>query len=322
MKRLLTFMIGLALCGSLTLAATNATAQNFVVIGGGSTTGVYYQVALNICKIINDKLGGKGYNCIGRPALGSTFNIRSIQRGLLNYGVAQSDWVWKAANGKDKLWAGKPDKGLRTVFTVHPEVVMLVTRKDTGIKTIADLKGKRVNIGNPGSGQRGNAEDVLRLSGIDKDKDIKAEGLQQNEANRALVDKKIDAFFYTIGVPWGGGLEIANSTAINVIPVDSAPIRKLVADNPFYAMATIPGGTYKGVDKDVATYGVKATFVTGEKEPADSVYTVVKTIFENLDTLRNSYANFKNLQPKDMLQGLSAPLHPGAMKYYKEKGWQ
>lgn len=320
MKRLLTFMIGLALCGTLTLTANNATAQNFLVIGGGSTTGVYYQVALNICKIVNDKLGGKGYNCIGRPALGSVFNIRSIQRGLLNYGVAQSDWVHAAANGQ-KNWKGKADKGLRTVFTVHPEAVMLVTRKDTGIKSIADLKGKRVNIGNPGSGQRGNAEDVLRLSGIDKDKDIKAEGLQQNEANRALVDKKIDAFFYTIGVPWGGGLEIANSTAIDIVPVDTAPIKKLVADNPFYVMTKIPGGTYKGVDNDVPTYAVKATFVTGEKESADSVYTVVKTIFENLDTLRNSYANFKHLQPKDMLGGLSAPLHAGAMKYYKEKGW-
>jgi TRAP transporter TAXI family solute receptor len=313
-------MIGLALCGAMTMAAKDAAAQKFVVVGGGSTTGVYYQVALNVCKIINDNLGGKGYNCIGRPALGSVFNIRSIQRGLLNYGVAQSDRVWQAANGT-KDWKGKPDKGLRTVFSVHPEAIMLVTRKDTGIKTIADLKGKRVNIGNPGSGQRGNALDVLRLSGIDKDKDIKAEGLQQNEANRALVDKKIDAFFYTIGVPWGGGLEIANSTAIDIVPVNTAPIQKLVADNPYYVMTAIPGGTYKGVDKDVPTYAVKATFVTGEKEPADSVYQVVKTIFENLDTLRNSYANFKNLQPKDMLKGLSAPMHPGAVKYYKEKGW-
>ena len=320
MKRLLTFMIGLALCGTMTMAAKDAAAQNFLVVGGGSTTGVYYQVALNICKIVNDKLGSKGYNCIGRPALGSVFNINAIKRGLLNYGVAQSDRVWQATNGK-KDWNGKPQTGLRTVFSVHPEVIMLTTRKDTGIKTIADLKGKRVNIGNPGSGQRGNAEDVLRLSGIDKDKDIKAEGLQQAEANRALVDKKIDAFFYTIGVPWGGGLEIANSTAIDIVPVNTAPIQKLVKENPYYVMTKIPGGTYKGVDNDVETYAVKATFVTGEQEPADSVYEVVKTIFENLDTLRNSYANFKNLQPKDMLKGLSAPMHPGAVKYYKEKGW-
>ncbi|MDE0214473.1 MAG: TAXI family TRAP transporter solute-binding subunit, partial [Deltaproteobacteria bacterium] len=129
MKRLLVFTLGLALCGTVAATVKDASAQNFLVIGGGSTTGVYYQVALNICKIVNDKLGAKGYNCIGRPALGSVFNIRSIQRGLLNYGVAQSDWVWAAANGK-KNWKGKADKGLRTVFTVHPEAVMLVTRKD------------------------------------------------------------------------------------------------------------------------------------------------------------------------------------------------
>ncbi len=320
MKRLLVFMLGLALCGTLTLGAKDATAQNFLVVGGGSTTGVYYQVALNVCKIINDKIGSKGYNCIGRPALGSVFNINAIKRGLLNYGVAQSDRVWQAANGK-RDWDGKPQKGLRTVFSAHPETVMLVTRKDTGITSIAGLKGKRVNIGNPGSGQRGNAEEVLRLSGIDKDKDIKAEGLQQHEANRALVDKKIDAFFYTVGNPWGGGLEIANSTAITMIPVNTPAIQKLVAEKPYYAMTAIPGGIYKGVAKDVPTYAVKATFVTGEKEPADQVYTVVKTVFENLDTLRNLHPAFKILTPKEMLKGLAAPMHPGATKYYKEKGW-
>ena len=271
MKRLLVFMLGLALCGTLTLAAKDATAQKFLVVGGGSTTGVYYQVALNVCKIINDKIGSMGYNCIGRPALGSVFNINAIGRGLLNYGVAQSDRVWQAANGK-RDWDGKPQKGLRTVFSAHPETVMLVTRKDTGITSIAGLKGKRVNIGNPGSGQRGNAEEVLSLSGIDKDKDIKAEGLQQHEANRALVDKKIDAFFYTVGNPWGGGLEIANSTAITMIPVNTPAIQKLVAEKPYYAMTAIPGGIYKGVPKDVPTYAVKATFVTGDKEPADQVY--------------------------------------------------
>ena len=320
MKRLLVFMLGLALCGTLTLAAKDATAQKFLVVGGGSTTGVYYQVALNVCKIINDKIGSMGYNCIGRPALGSVFNINAIGRGLLNYGVAQSDRVWQAANGK-RDWDGKPQKGLRTVFSAHPETVMLVTRKDTGITSIAGLKGKRVNIGNPGSGQRGNAEEVLSLSGIDKDKDIKAEGLQQHEANRALVDKKIDAFFYTVGNPWGGGLEIANSTAITMIPVNTPAIQKLVAEKPYYAMTAIPGGIYKGVPKDVPTYAVKATFVTGDKEPADQVYEVVKTIFENLDTLRALHPAFKILTPKEMLKGLAAPMHPGAVKYYKEKGW-
>lgn len=319
MKRLFATVLGLALCGSVAATAKDAAAQNFLVVGGGSTTGVYYQVALNVCKLVNDNLKAQGYNCIGRPALGSVFNINAIKRGLLNYGVAQSDRVWQAYNGSAN-WEGKADKGLRTVFSAHPETVMVVARKDTGIKSLQDLKGRRVNIGNPGSGQRGNALDVLRLSGLDKDKDIKAEGLQQHEANRALVDKKIDAFFYTVGNPWGGGLEIANSTAITMVPLNTPAIEKLVADNPYYVMTAIPGGIYKGVDKDVPTYAVKATFVTGEKEPADQVYAVVKTVFENLDKLRGLHPAFQILKPKDMLKGLSAPMHPGAVRYYKEKG--
>ena len=298
-----------------------AHGAKFLVIGGGSTTGVYYQVALNVCNIVNLKLKGAGYNCIGRPALGSVFNINAIKRGLLNFGVAQSDRHWQAYNGSAN-WKGKAYKGLRSVFSAHPETIMLVARASSGIKKVSDLKGRRVNIGNPGSGQRGNAKDVLRIYGIDRNKDIKAQGLQQNEANRALVDKKIDAFFYTVGNPWGGGLEISNSTGIRIIPVNSSGIQKLVSSKPYYVMTAIPGGIYKGGNKDVPTYAVKATFVTGNKEPNDVVYNVVKTIFDNLDSFRATHPAFKYLKPKDMLGGNSAPFHPGAMRYYKEKGWK
>ena len=315
MKWTLAVLTAAALAGS----SAPADAAKFLVVGGGSTTGVYYQVALNVCKLVNKTLKAKGYNCIGRPALGSVFNINAIKRGLLNFGVAQSDRNWQAYNGKAN-WKGKAYKGLRSVFSAHPETILLATRADTGIKSVGDLKGKRVNIGNPGSGQRGNALDVLRLYGIDRKKDIKDEGLQQGSANRALVDKKIDAFFYTIGNPWGGALEIANSTSLRIIPVNSAAIKKLVSDNSYYVMTVIPGGMYKGVDKDVETYAVKATFVTSSKQDPQMVYDVVKTIFENLDKFRASHAAFKYLKPKDMLGGLSAPLHEGALRYYKEKG--
>lgn len=321
MKTLLKLIFLTSLAIGFGTVAAPAAEQKFLVVGGGSTTGVYYQVALNVCKLVNEKLAGKGYNCIGRPALGSVFNINAIKRGLLNYGVAQSDRVFQAYNGLGS-WEGDPYKGLRTVFSVHPETVMLVTRKDTGITSVADLKGKRVNIGNPGSGQRGNAEDILRLAGIDKDKDIMAEGLQQNEANRALVDRKIDAFFYTVGNPWGGGLEISNSTEIAMVPLDSDAIKKFVAGNPYYVLTEIPGGIYQGVDEDVPTYAVKATFITGENEPEDEVYNVTKTVFDNLDRFKQLHPAFKILKPRDMLQGLAAPMHPGAIRFYKEKGWQ
>jgi hypothetical protein len=320
MRKVLVLAAGVVLAVAAAGSSPSAAAQKFLVIGGGATTGVYYQVALHVCKLVNEELGSQGYNCIGRPSLGSVFNVNAVDKELLNFGVVQSDVNWRAYHG-DGEWKGKPVKGLRSVFSVHPETVMLVTRADTGIRSVADIRGKRVNIGNPGSGQRGNAEDVLRLYGINKDKDFTAEGLQQNEASLALVDRKLDAFFYTVGNPWGGGLEVANSTAMRMIPIDAPAIKKLVADNPYYVMTVIPGGIYKGVEKDVPTYAVKATFVTSEREPEDVVYNVVKTLFENLGRFRESHAAFKFLQPKEMLQGLSAPLHPGAARYYKEKGW-
>ncbi len=313
------WVLALVAAIGMAFAASPAAAQKFLVVGGGSTTGVYYQVALNVCKLVNQNLKSKGYNCIGRPALGSVFNINAIKRGLLNFGVAQSDRNWQAYNGKAD-WEGKAYKGLRSVFSAHAETVMLATRADTGIRKVADLRGKRVNIGNPGSGQRGNASDVLKIYGINLNDDIKAEGLQQGEASRALVDKKIDAFFYTVGNPWGGGLEIANSTALRMVPINSAGIKKLVSGNPYYVMTAIPGGIYKGVGKDVPTYAVKATFVTSAKQDKQTVYDVVKTVFDNLGKLQASHAAFKYLKPKEMLGGLSAPLHEGALRYYKEKG--
>ncbi len=319
MKKIMKFFIATVAAVSIAGVAVPASAAKFLVVGGGSTTGVYYQVALNVCKLVNKNLKSQGYHCIGRPSLGSVFNINAIKRGLLNFGVAQSDRNFQAYNGTAN-WKGKAYKGLRSVFSVHPETVMLVARADSGIKKVADIKGRRINIGNPGSGQRGNARDILKIYGIDQNKGIKAEGLQQNEANRALVDKKIDAFFYTVGNPWGGGLEISNSTAIRMIPINSAGIQKLVAGKPYYVMTNIPGGIYKGVSKNVPTYAVKATFVTGKNQPNDVVYNVVKTIFDNLGDFQKTHAAFKYLTKKDMLGGLSAPFHPGAERYYVEKG--
>ncbi len=303
-----------------TASTTAQVAKKYIVVGGGSETGVYYQVALSVCKLVNEKLESQGYVCLGRPSLGSVFNIRAIRRGLLNFGVVQSDRNYQAYNGKGE-WAGWSYKGLRSVFSVYPETVMLVTRADTGITSVNDLRERRVNIGNPGSGTRGNAVDVLTYYGIDKNFDITATGLQQHEANRALVDKKIDAFFYTVGNPWQGGVELAKRTKIRMIPINAPSIKEFVANRPYYVTAAIPGGIYEGVDKDVPTYAVKATLVTSEREPEEVVYDVVKTVFENLNRFRKMHAAFSSLKPEDMLQGLSPPLHPGALRYYKEKGW-
>jgi len=234
--------------------------------------------------------------------------------------VAPSDRNWQGFNGAAD-WEGKPIAGLRSVFSMHPETVLLVTRKDAGIKTVMDMKGKRINIGNPGSGQRGNAEDVLRIYGLDFNKDFSAEALQQAEASRALVDQKVDAFFFTVGNPSAAVEEPAQSVDLDIVPINSDGIKDFVAKHPYYIMTTIPAGTYKGVDKGVETYAVTATVISSESVSEEVVYDMVKTVFENLDELKASHAAFRNLNPKEMLQGLSAPLHPGAIKYYKEKGW-
>ncbi|GGB45961.1 C4-dicarboxylate ABC transporter substrate-binding protein [Tistrella bauzanensis] len=304
---------GMALGGGQALAATD------ILIGGGAVTGVYYQVALQACAIINKQAADK-LNCVGRPALGSVFNVNAVSRGLLDFGVAQSDANYNAWNGAAD-WDGKKVENLRSVFSVHPETVLLVTRKDTGIKSVDDLKGKSVNIGNPGSGQRGNAMDVLEMYGLDPEKDLNAQGLQQGEASRALVDQKVDAFFYTVGNPSAAIEDPANSTQIDLVDINSDAIKKFVEERPYYVMTTIPAGTYRGVDEPTETYAVKATMVTSSDVSEETVYNFVKTFFDNFDAFKASNAAFKDLDPKSMLDGLTAPLHPGAETYFKEKGW-
>ncbi|MFO8032673.1 MAG: TAXI family TRAP transporter solute-binding subunit [Desulfohalobiaceae bacterium] len=312
-------LLFLAVCMGLLCTAPAAQAAKDILFGGASTTGVYYQVALQISNLMN-KYEDDKYNYVGRPTGGSVFNINAIKRGAFDFGVAQSDRNWQAYHGKAE-WEGEPIEDLRSVFSMHPETVMLVTREDTGIEEVEDIKGKKINIGNPGSGQRGNAEDVLEIYGIDQDEDIDSEGLQQHEASRALVDRKIDAFFYTVGNPSAAIEEPANSTDIRMVPINHDKIKEMVDDNPYYIMTKIPAGTYKGVDYDVETYAVTATVISSADVEEETVYDMVKTTFEHLDELKGSHSAFEHLNPEEMLQGLSAPFHPGAKKYYEEQGW-
>jgi len=315
-KRIIVSLVAIA---GLLIGAPSAKAAQDILFGGASITGVYYQVALQISGLMN-KYQGENYNYVGRPTGGSVFNVNAIERGAFDFGVAQSDRNWQAYHGKAD-WEGRPMEDLRSVFSMHPETVMLVTRKDTGIEKVEDIKGKRVNIGNPGSGQRHNAQDVLRIYGIDENRDIRAEGLQQHEASRALVDRKVDAFFYTVGNPSAAIEEPATSVDIRMIPLNHEKIREMVDENPYYIMTNIPAGTYRGVDYDVETYAVTATVITNRNVADDVVYDMVKAVFENLEELKASHAAFRHLNPEEMLQGLSAPFHPGAEKYYRERGW-
>jgi TRAP transporter TAXI family solute receptor len=239
----------------------------------------------------------------------------------MDMGVAQSDWQFHAYNGSSDYEGDKFDK-LRAVFSVHPEPFTVVARADSGIETFDDLFGKRVNVGNPGSGQRATMEVVLDAMGKSMDDFALASELKPAEQSAALGDNKVDAIIYTVGHP-NGSIQEATSTVDSVlVDVNNEAIQKLIADHPYYAAATIPGGMYAGSDEDTETFGVRATFVTSADVPDDVVYEVVKAVFDNFDRFKGLHPAFANLTPEEMItQGNSAPLHPGAEKYYREQGW-
>ncbi len=212
-------------------------------------------------------------------------------------------------------------ENLRSVFSVHPEPFTVVARADAGIKTFDDLKGKRVNIGNPGSGQRSTMDVVLDAKGWTTDDFALASELQAAEQSQALCDNNLDAMIYTVGHPSGSIQEATTACDSVLVDVDGPEIDKLIEENPYYRKAIIPGGMYRGNPDDTTTFGVGATLVTSAEVPDEVVYEVTKAVFENMDQFKGLHPAFANLDPKEMATaGLSAPLHPGAEKYFKEAG--
>jgi TRAP transporter TAXI family solute receptor len=295
--------------------------QKFVTIGTGGVTGVYYPTGGAICRLVNKTRDQHGIRCSVESTGGSVYNLNAIRAGELDMGVAQSDWQYHAYNGTSTFADQGPDKDLRAVFSVHPEPFTLVVRADSGIKSFADLKGKRVNIGNPGSGQRGTMEQVMAAMGWTV-KDLKlASELKADEHSKALCDNKIDAFVYTVGHPSGNIQEAASSCDSMLVDVSGPVIDKLVKENAYYRYAVLPAGMYRGTDVEVKTFGVGATFVSSAKVPEEIIYNVVKAVFENFDEFKKLHPAFEILKKEEMIKdGLSAPLHDGAVKYYKEAG--
>ena len=305
-----------------TFMAPAAMAEEFITIGTGGVTGVYYPTGGAICRLVNKGRKEHGIRCSVESTGGSVYNINTIREGELEFGVAQSDWQHHAFNGTSKFEEAGAFEGLRAVFSVHPEPFTVVARADSGIKTFDDLKGKRVNIGNPGSGQRGTMEVLMGAKGWGMDAFALATELKAAEQSAALCDNQIDAMVYTVGHPSGSIQEATTACDSVLVTVDGDAVSGLIDDNAFYRTANIPGGMYRGSDADTATFGVGATFVTSDAVSEEAVYTVVKSVFENIDAFRKLHPAFANLQPEEMATaGLSAPLHAGAAKYYKEQGW-
>ena len=300
-----------------------AAEQQFISIGTGGVTGVYYPTGGAICRLVNKNRKEHGIRCSVESTGGSVYNINTVRAGELEFGVAQSDWQFHAFNGTSKFSDQGKFENLRAVFSVHPEPFTLISRKGTGISGFADLKGKKVNVGNPGSGQRATTEVVMEGFGMTMSDFALAAELKGSEMAQALCDGKIDAMIYTIGHPAAAVTEAATTCDVELVSVNGGPIDKLVADNPYYRVATIPGGMYKGSDSETTTFGVGATFVSSADVSDEVVYTVVKAVFDNFEDFKKLLPAFANLKESEMIaDGLSAPIHPGAAKYYKERGWQ
>lgn len=312
----------LSLVASLAMGSMAAHAEDkFVTIGTGGQTGVYYVVGQSICQLVNRDTAKTNVKCNAPSTGASVANLNAIADKQMEMGIAQSDWQYHAYNGSSSFEGKKNDK-LRAVFSIHPEPFTVMARTDAKIANFDDLKGKRVNVGDPGSGTRATMNVILAAKGW-TDKEFKvASELKPAEMASVMCDNNLDAITYNVGHPNGALKEAAASCDAHLVPVTGEAIDKLVADHSYYAKATIPGGLYKGTDNPVETFGVYATLVTSADVDADRVYTVVKAVFDNFDRFKRLHPAFENLKEEEMIKNaLSAPLHEGAIRYYKERGW-
>jgi hypothetical protein len=315
-------LLGAAATAAFAITASPAAAQQkFVTIGTGGVTGVYYVVGGSICRLLNKDRAKHGIRCSVESTGGSAFNINTIKAGELDFGMAQSDVAYNAVKGEGQ-YKGQPYADLRSVYSVHPEPFTVVARKEANIAKFDDFKGKRFNVGNPGSGTRASMEQLLSTMGWKLSDFSLASELKADEHGPALCDNKIDGFFYAVGHPSANIQDPTTTCGARLVSLTGPAPDKLVAQYPYYAKATIPGGMYAGNPQATETYGVLATLVTSAKVPEENVYQLVKATFDNFDEFKKLHPAFAVLDPAKMVKdGLSAPLHPGAAKYYKEKGW-
>lgn len=321
LKKLTWLSVAIVMAASFAAAETPAAKQRFVSIGTGGVSGVYYPTGNAICRLVNKIRKETGIRCSAESTGGSIYNINAIRAGEMDFGVVQSDWQYHAYNGASEFKDQGEFSDLRAVFSVYPEPVTIIASDASGIVNLADVKGKRLNIGNIGSGTRGTWEILEQAMGW-KRSDLKyAAEMKSAETGAAVCDGRIDAYFWLVGHPSALTRETLSSCDAHLVNVTGPAIDKLVADNPYYRKAVIPAGMYNN-KKDIMTFGVGATLVTSARVPDDVVYAVVKAVFDNFDSFRKLHPALANLSEKEMITDyLSAPLHPGAVRYYRERGW-
>ncbi|MEZ4704114.1 MAG: TAXI family TRAP transporter solute-binding subunit [Bdellovibrionota bacterium] len=303
-------------CNKSKNGPTPEAKTSYMTIGTGGLTGVYYPTGASLCSTLRKYKDDNHIQCNVQSTAGSEYNLNALHKKEIEFGIAQSDVVYRAWEGIEPF-REKYDN-VRSVFSIYSEPLNLVARKDAGIHELEDIKGKRINIGSPGSGQKRTASDLLQSCNISMEDLALAGGLKPAEMPDGLRDKKLDAYFYTVAHPTANIKDIANSIPISIVPLRGPCVDHFIASNPYYVKARVPGGIYDGVDQDVDTFAVKATLLTHKDTPDAVVYELVKRLAENLQDFKNLHPAYQNITVASMQDGLITPMHPGAKKYFEE----
>ena len=318
MKTLLTIFAAFAL---VAIAPSSHAQENIITIGTGSVTGVYYPAGGAICRLINRARKEHGIRCFVESTGGSIYNLRALRDGEISFGIVQSDWQYNAYRGEGAFADGPPFRDLRSVFSLHSEMFTVAVSKDSGIKNFEGLKGKRVNIGDAGSGMRDIMQNLMDANGWTKANFAEVSELKPAEATQALCAGKLDAMVFAAGHPNGLIQEITSTCGAKLIAVEGKEVDQLITKNPYYARTAIPGGMYPGNTQNTPTFGVKATLVTTADADEETVYQLAKSVFDNFDSFKTLHFVFATLDKERMVTaGLVAPIHPGALRYFREVG--
>ncbi|WP_457602330.1 TAXI family TRAP transporter solute-binding subunit [Nitratifractor sp.] len=290
----------------------------FITIGTGGVTGIYFPTGSTLCRMMNQNRKNTGIRCSVEATKGSLANIQGLQKGKLDFALAQSDVVYRAYHGEGPF-RDKAAKHLRSVIALYPELLTLVVRKGDGITKFTDIKGRKIDLGAPASGTRITADTVLHAFGL-KESDlhyVKAKDIDEDTAK--LKSGKIDGYFGVFGHPAAAIEDAANLLAIDLIPIEGKPVDALVARYPYYSKGVIPS-CYRGVSHVTPSLGVKALLVTTNKTPEKVVYALTKILLKNFDRFKKLHPAYRSLDKKALLRGLPIPQHPGTIRAFKEAG--
>jgi len=298
----------------ISLVLSGCGGKTTLKMATGGTTGTYYAYSGAVSQVLSQKVNNLSFNVQSTGA--SKANIYLVSDKEADMGIVQNDVMYYAYKGID-LFEGEKISGFSAMAGLYAEVCQIVSKKE--ITSIADLKGKRVSVGDVGSGVEFNARQILEAYDMTFD-DIVVSNLSFGDSATALKDDKIDAFFCVAGAPTTAIVELATSNQINLLEIDDEHAAKLIEKYPFYTKFSVPGGSYKGVDTDVQTVAVVATYIVSDSLSEDLVYNMTKALFENADEIANAHPKGAELNPEYSVSSISIPIHPGAEKYYKEIG--